>query len=49
MSLEKRVAMLEKTVHEEHMRFQRMLMMLGQIDERDENSSQPSTQSNPGG
>lgn len=49
MSLEKRVAMLEKTVHEEHRRFQRMLMMLGQMDERDENPSQPSTQSNPGG
>jgi putative secretion ATPase (PEP-CTERM system associated) len=49
MSLEKRVAMLEKTVHAEHMRFRRMLMMLSQINEQDEDSSQPSTQSNPGG
>jgi len=49
MSLEKRVAMLEKTVHEEHLRFQRMLMMPGRIDERDEDPSQPSAQSNAGG
>jgi general secretion pathway protein A len=49
LSLEKRVTMLEKLVHEERLRFQRMQMMLGHADEMEEDSPQTSTRSTPGG
>jgi hypothetical protein len=49
LSLEKRVAMLEKTVHDERMRFQRMLLLLAPADGRDADPIQTSTQSTTGG
>ncbi len=50
LSLEKRVVMLEKTVHDDRMRFQRMLMMLApDTNEGDTDFPQTTSQPTPGG
>jgi putative secretion ATPase (PEP-CTERM system associated) len=48
LSLEKRVAMLEKTLHDERMRFKRILKVLAPEDARDADPSQAATQPIPG-
>jgi general secretion pathway protein A len=47
LSLERRVVMLEKTVHEERLRFQRLLRLLAPDDERHAEPAQSSIQSTP--
>jgi general secretion pathway protein A len=49
LSLEKRVTMLEKTLHEERMRFQQMLMMMSPADQRDDELPQSPPLTTPRG